>query len=218
MSMPMQAGPITYRRYGSWVAHRAGKRRDCDQRDGRVGPNGHPTRVEADRRGRTRHLSESLSDTTVYVRLLNEDVEVWRPVRAELLGRGCFRINPSEPYDRDLEEWEFAPGQTVYARPTALADGEALTAVSPADPFAIELNELTDLCGTLLTDDDRWAAHRLIDHGEGGEVLTVLAAAIARAHPRVEPNTKIARSEGSPTWNGTGTRRRLASRLCRHRK
>lgn len=63
---------------------------------------------------------------TVYVALLNEGTDVWRPVSArrvadlryELLG-----IVPSQ------EKWQFLPGQTVECELRALSGGEALVAV-----------------------------------------------------------------------------------------
>jgi hypothetical protein len=50
-----------------------------------------------------------LDRTTVYVRLLNEGTDVWRPVAATRIGSG-YLLNGPQPDD---EEWEFKPGESV---------------------------------------------------------------------------------------------------------
>ena len=48
---------------------------------------------------------------TVYVRLLDEGVDVWRPVSARRLGPDLFELSTeASPED---EIWEFAPGSRV---------------------------------------------------------------------------------------------------------
>ncbi len=51
--------------------------------------------------------------TTIYVALLNEGTSCWRPVRAEVLDGGLYRILGSVPEE---ESWEFEPGATVRCR------------------------------------------------------------------------------------------------------
>jgi hypothetical protein len=52
-----------------------------------------------------------MSSRTVYVRLLNEAVDVWRPVEAVDEGHDVFRIvGPQTDAD---EEWEFPSGSLV---------------------------------------------------------------------------------------------------------
>ena len=51
------------------------------------------------------------STETIFVRLLGEGVDVWRPVRATALGQDTFRLEP-DPAPPD-EEWEFRPGDLV---------------------------------------------------------------------------------------------------------
>ena len=59
------------------------------------------------------HWTEGfVSFVTIYVRLLNEGTEVWRPVEAEVLGDDCFKI-VSENTDPNDETWEFPPGSIV---------------------------------------------------------------------------------------------------------
>jgi hypothetical protein len=48
----------------------------------------------------------------IFVRLLDEGVDVWRPVQAEPLHGDIYRIL-DQPYDRETERWEFTPGDEV---------------------------------------------------------------------------------------------------------
>jgi hypothetical protein len=66
--------------------------------------------------------------TTVYVRLLDESVDVWRPAAAEDLGGGRFRLLAIIDEDIGDEPWEFPPGTTVECEPQVLDDGEVLVA------------------------------------------------------------------------------------------
>ena len=49
---------------------------------------------------------------TIFVRLVDEPVPVWRPVQAEKLGESTYLISDQE-YDREIEDWEFEPGEKV---------------------------------------------------------------------------------------------------------
>lgn len=58
---------------------------------------------------------------TIFVRLLGEGVEVWRPVRATCLGEDVFRLDEtSVPAE---EDWEFRPGDAVQVVMREDADG-----------------------------------------------------------------------------------------------
>jgi hypothetical protein len=59
--------------------------------------------------------------TKLYVRLLDEDVDVWRPVRGVHWSDDVYRIL-SEP--REDERWEFASGTAVRCRLHTFSDGE----------------------------------------------------------------------------------------------
>jgi hypothetical protein len=48
--------------------------------------------------------------STVFVALLDEGTQVWRPVAAEPAGAGVFRLIGSVP---DGEAWDFQPGERV---------------------------------------------------------------------------------------------------------
>ena len=64
--------------------------------------------------------------TTIYMPLLNEGVDVWRPVEATHLGGDRYRIDDQVPSE---EEWAFAPGSIVRCELKTLSEGEALAAV-----------------------------------------------------------------------------------------
>lgn len=68
---------------------------------------------------------------TVYMPLLNEAVDVWRPVEATPLTGDTYRVEGEVPED---EEWAFAPGTIVRCEWRRFADGEReLTAIGIAE-------------------------------------------------------------------------------------
>jgi hypothetical protein len=67
----------------------------------------------------------------IYVSLLDEGVDVWRPVRAERLGGNVYRIL-SQPYDREVEAWQFEPGDEVVCEMVASSEGQILAATRKA--------------------------------------------------------------------------------------
>ena len=62
-----------------------------------------------------------MTTETVYVALLDEDVKVWRPVEAERLSDGLYRLIGETPDD---EKWEFKGGSVVQCHYRQWADGE----------------------------------------------------------------------------------------------
>jgi hypothetical protein len=62
---------------------------------------------------------------TIYVALLDEGIDVWRPVEAQPEGE-FYRIVGSVPED---EKWAFDPGSLVRCEPREFADGSGLVAV-----------------------------------------------------------------------------------------
>jgi hypothetical protein len=68
-----------------------------------------------------------VTSAEIFVRLLDEDVDVWRPVKAEQIGLDRFRI-VEQPYDRGTERWEFEPGDEVVCELVASDDGTFLAA------------------------------------------------------------------------------------------
>jgi hypothetical protein len=69
----------------------------------------------------------------IYVRLLDEGAEVWRPVQARREGIEAFRIVGPRPQPEG-ERWEFPLGSLVTCRPRRYADGEGLAAEGLAAP------------------------------------------------------------------------------------
>ena len=59
----------------------------------------------------------------IYIYLLDEGTDVWRPVQALELDDGSFRI-PSDAQVPDGETWEFNPGDTVRCEDRQLSDGK----------------------------------------------------------------------------------------------
>ncbi len=73
-----------------------------------------------------------MEKVTVYVRMLDEGTDVFRPTQAERLSTGAYRLLPTPDYDPDDENWEFMPHETVRCERMKLAAGERLVAVSRA--------------------------------------------------------------------------------------
>ena len=71
-----------------------------------------------------------METATVYVRLLNEGADAFRPTQAEKLPSGGYRLLPTPDYDPEDEHWEFAPHETVICDRIKLHGGERIVAVS----------------------------------------------------------------------------------------
>jgi hypothetical protein len=52
---------------------------------------------------------------TIYVALLDEGIDVWRPVEAERISPDSYLI-VEQGYDPAIERWEFEPGTVVRCR------------------------------------------------------------------------------------------------------
>jgi hypothetical protein len=63
------------------------------------------------------------TDTVVYVRLLDEGTDVWRPVAASVLSDGVFQLAAPD-YDPETENWEFPPTAKVTCAAREFADGK----------------------------------------------------------------------------------------------
>jgi hypothetical protein len=64
----------------------------------------------------------------IFVRLLDENVDVWRLVKAERVTGDRFRI-VEQSYDRGTERWEFEPGDEVMCELVG-SDDEAFPAAT----------------------------------------------------------------------------------------
>jgi hypothetical protein len=67
--------------------------------------------------------------TKIFMPLLNEGTDCWRPVHAKKHSDGVFEILGIMPAG---EEWQFTPGKRVRCRPKLFADGSTA-------PVAFEL-------------------------------------------------------------------------------
>jgi hypothetical protein len=63
--------------------------------------------------------------TESFVTLLDEHVDLRRSVHAEYLHYNVSRI-ADQPYDRDVETWQFEPGDEVVCELVESNDGEIL--------------------------------------------------------------------------------------------
>lgn len=63
---------------------------------------------------------EAGTKVLIHVPLLDEGVLVWRPVTAEVIGNGRYRITGREP---DGERWKFATGTSVRGEERRFDDG-----------------------------------------------------------------------------------------------
>lgn len=63
----------------------------------------------------------------IYVALLGEGVDVWRPVEALYVNEDIYKIL-DQPYDRAIENWQFQPGQLVVCEMIESSDGPILAA------------------------------------------------------------------------------------------
>ncbi|HEY5317055.1 MAG TPA: hypothetical protein VIJ20_03685 [Solirubrobacteraceae bacterium] len=78
----------------------------------------------------------SIATQTIYVALVGEGVDVWRPVQARVQDDGTFQLPDRAP---DGEDWQFAPGSLVRCELRRLADGETLVAVDRVKSSVPEL-------------------------------------------------------------------------------
>jgi hypothetical protein len=67
--------------------------------------------------------------TQIYVPLLEEGTDVWRPTSAEHITEDVYRITGEAPED---ERWKFSCGQLVRCRQQKLSGGDSLVAYESA--------------------------------------------------------------------------------------
>src|SRR4051794_9400952 len=83
--------------------------------------------------GVAQRYSGGMREVTLYVELVNEGVDVWRPVDAVQVEPKRYRLPDTAP---DGEEWVTPPGTVVVAVTRTMADGPALAASPRDDPKA----------------------------------------------------------------------------------
>ncbi len=67
----------------------------------------------------------------IYVNLLDEGTNCWRPVNAERVQDNCFKITSVNP-DPEDENWQFTTGTVVRCEEKELSGGKALVAIEEA--------------------------------------------------------------------------------------
>ncbi|HEU0311193.1 MAG TPA: hypothetical protein VFR36_08255 [Sphingomicrobium sp.] len=67
--------------------------------------------------------------TTIYMPLLNEGTDVWRPVEAMKIGELGYMVTENAPPE---EEWAFQPGHILRCEERQLSGGTHLVAVAKA--------------------------------------------------------------------------------------
>jgi hypothetical protein len=67
----------------------------------------------------------------IFVYLLEEGTDVWRPTEAVPIGDGLFKILPTPEYDPEDEVWEFPPGSIVRCETRQDDSGQYIVAVKP---------------------------------------------------------------------------------------
>jgi hypothetical protein len=65
----------------------------------------------------------------IHVAILDECVDVWRPVQAEHLRDSVYRIL-DQSYDGAIESWQFKPGDEVLCEMVPSSDGLILGVVA----------------------------------------------------------------------------------------
>lgn len=70
-----------------------------------------------------------MTERYIYVLLLDEGLDVWRPVRAIEISPACFKIIESESQESG-EIWQFNEGQEVLVENRLLDGEEVLVAVA----------------------------------------------------------------------------------------
>ena len=65
----------------------------------------------------------------ICVQLLNEGSVAYRPVSAYLIEKNIYKIDGSECYNPEDEEWEFLPGMYVLVEEKKLSGENVLVAV-----------------------------------------------------------------------------------------
>jgi len=65
----------------------------------------------------------------IYIQLLNEGSVAYRPVSSHEIGKNIFRVDGSEIYNPEDEEWEFPPGTYVIVEEQIRGGEKVLIAI-----------------------------------------------------------------------------------------
>jgi hypothetical protein len=69
-------------------------------------------------------MGTSTETVVLYIPLLNEGTDVWRPTKGVVLGPDTVQVLATEDYDPNTEEWAFPPGSTVRCAKEVKSGGE----------------------------------------------------------------------------------------------
>lgn len=70
--------------------------------------------------------------TKIYVAMVDEGVDVWRPVEARHINGNIYQITEQNDAS-DLEKWRFNYGETVACKMITVSEGRILAAVEKVD-------------------------------------------------------------------------------------
>lgn len=76
----------------------------------------------------------------VYVELLDEGSQVWRPTHAQEIGRELYKLLPTTNYDPEDEAWAFLPGENVRLKEVNSPDGTKMMVAVHPHPDAIRID------------------------------------------------------------------------------
>lgn len=74
-----------------------------------------------------------LNTKEIYVALLDEGIDVWKPVKAIKLEKNIYKILNDTEYDETYEKWEFPPGTKVFCEFKKVQDGNIFAAVKKVE-------------------------------------------------------------------------------------
>ncbi len=80
--------------------------------------------------GRALSIDEELRMRTIYIRLMDEGTDVFRPVSATKISDNVYEIDRSNSYDPVDEVWEFLPRTLVKVESSVLSGLAELVAIS----------------------------------------------------------------------------------------
>jgi hypothetical protein len=74
-----------------------------------------------------------MNKSIIYIYLLDEGTDVWRPTEGEEVAEMTFRVLPSPNYNPEDEHWAYLPGTIVRCAYKTLSAGKSvLVAVEEA--------------------------------------------------------------------------------------
>lgn len=69
----------------------------------------------------------------IYIQILDEPINVWRPVPAMEISESVYLLQGFDIYDPEIETWEFAPGTKVTVKERLMEGQMVLVAVRSAE-------------------------------------------------------------------------------------